>query len=320
LRLTRTDASTPTAIVPPTASPAPTVPVQPTPPLGSEANPLILALGPAAHPSPEMIAAGESLAAQLEARTGYEIVTVAPLSEAELVQAFGRGNAHLAVLSPFGYLLVHAQGHGTAALASVRAGQSLYGAQFIARRAAGFEAYFDEVRAQNTAEAAQALGQFRDKKPCWSDALSPSGYVIPLGFLNQAGVPVRSPAFLEGQAPVVRAVYTEGICDFGASYIDARELPALEQDYPDVMQRVIVIWRIPPIIPYEQLVTAASLDLEMKRLFVRSFVDLMTTPEGLDAVQTVYGLEALQPAEDGQYREFAAYVEAAGLDLEDLLR
>jgi phosphonate transport system substrate-binding protein len=256
----------------------------------------------------------------LEALTGYEIVTAAPLSELELVQAFELGNAHLAVMSPIGYLLVHQNGRGNAMLASLRSGQALYGAQFIARRGAGFEAYFDPLRGENTAEAAQALSQFRNKKPCWSDAFSPSGYIIPLGYLYQAGVQVRPPAFLEGQAPVVRAVYTEGICDFGGTFIDARELPALEADYPDVMEKVVVIWRIPAIIPYEQVVMGSSLNPEMRRLFVRAFVDLMTTPEGLAAIQTIYGLESLQPADDSQYQEFATYVQAAGLDLSGLLK
>jgi hypothetical protein len=49
-------------------------------------------------------------------------------------------------------------------------------------------------------------------------------------------------------------------------------------------------------------------------------VDLINTPEGLGAVRTIYGLEALQPAEDGLYTEFADYVQAAGLDLSGLLK
>jgi phosphonate transport system substrate-binding protein len=304
----------------PTASPAATVPPQPTAPVGSAENPLILALAPSAHPSQAMMDSGEQLAAQLEALTGYDIVTVAPASEADLVQAFEAGNAHLGVVSPFGYLLLHEGGYVNAGLASVRAQQALYGAQFIARRESGFTAYFDPLRGENTAEALQALSQFRDKKPCWSDAYSPSGYVVPFGFLSRENILVRQPAFLEGQAPVVRGVYTEGICDFGATYIDARELPALEADYPDVMERVIVIWRVPAIIPYEQMVMASSLDPGMKQLFVRAFVDLMTRPEGLSAVQVVYGLESLQPADDLHYVEFGKIVEAAGLDLRDLLK
>jgi phosphonate transport system substrate-binding protein len=293
---------------------------QPTAQIGTEANPVILALAPSPHPAPEMIESGEFLAGRLEELTGYQVVTVAPASEADTIRAFRPGNAHIAVLSPFGYLLALNNGDASTSLASLRAGQMLYGAQFIARQDAGFESYFDPLRSENLADAEQALAQFRDRKPCWTDTISPSGYVVPLGYLNAAGVHVRSPAFLEGQAPVVRAVYGKGICDFGATYIDARELPALEADYPDVMEKIEVIWRIPPIIPYEQVVMSTHLTPDMRRALLRAFVDIMTTPEGVDAVQTIYSLESLQPAEDVQYEAFAQYVESAGVDLNTLLR
>ena len=49
------------------------------PELGTEKNPLILALAPSPHPSAEMIAAGEVIAAFSKSRTGYQMVTVAPV-------------------------------------------------------------------------------------------------------------------------------------------------------------------------------------------------------------------------------------------------
>ena len=89
---------------------------------------------------------------------------------------------------------------------------------------ADFTSYYDAERDENTAEAAEALKQFQDKKPCWSDATSPSAYVVPLGLLTQSQVKTRSAAFLEGQLNVVRAVYADDICNFGATFIDARQL------------------------------------------------------------------------------------------------
>ena len=143
---------------------------------------------------------------------------------------------------------------------------------------------------------------------------------MPLGLLNQAEVGVSSAAFLEGQSSVVRAVYAEGICDFGATYIDARQLPSLEADYPDVMDRVNVIWRIQKIIPYENISLSNSLPIEMRRVIQRAFIDLMLTPEGKAAVQTVYGIDELQIAEDVMYDDFEMYVKASGLDLAELIK
>jgi len=299
---------------------APTQPPLAPPELGTEKNPLILALGPSPHPTAEMVSAGEVISAYIETHTGYKLVTVIPASEANLVEALGKNNAHIASLSPLGYLLARENQSVTAILSSLRESQAFYGAQFIANREGGFTSYYDAERDENTAEAPAALKQFQDKKPCWSDRTSPSGYVVPLGLLTQSQVQVRSAAFLEGQLSVVRAVYAADICNFGATYIDARQLPALEVDYPDVLDRVVVIWRVPKIIPYENISLSNSLPVEMRRVIQRAFIDLMLTPEGKAAIQTVYGIDELQVAEDAMYNDFALYTKASGLDLAELIK
>jgi phosphonate transport system substrate-binding protein len=248
------------------------------------------------------------------------LVTVAPSSEAVLVDAMGKDNAHIASLSPFGYLLARENDSAVAILASLRDGQAFYGAQFIANRESKFVSYYDAERDENTADAATALKQFQDKKPCWSDATSPSGYVVPLGLLTQAQVEMRSAAFLEGQLNVVRAVYADDICNFGATFIDARDLSSLEADYSDVMDRVVVIWRVPKVIPYENISLANSLPFEMRRVLQRAFIDLMLTPEGKAAVQTVYGMDELQTADDTMYADFALYANASGLNFAELIK
>jgi phosphonate transport system substrate-binding protein len=310
--------ATPTQEIIPTAVTA--IPLQPTAQPGTEANPIILALAPAAHPTVEDIQAGETLAARLESLTGYQVVTIAPASEQQLIQAMALGNAQVGLLTPFGYLLARKDTSVTPLLSRVRDGQSQYGAQFIARIDAGFKSYYDAPRGENTAEAAQALGQFSNRKPCWSDMASPSGYVVPLGILKEAGVTTRDPAFLEGQPTVVRAVYGKGICDFGATYIDARLLPGLEADYPDVLEKVLVIWQIPPVIPYETIVASSSLNPEIQRALLRAFIDIMNTTDGKLLIQKVYGLDAIQPAEDSLYHQFGVYVDASGLDLNTLIK
>jgi phosphate/phosphite/phosphonate ABC transporter binding protein len=314
----------PIRIAPPTSTPFLT-PVPPTstpvpPALGSEKNPLILALLPSPHPSAEMINAGKDLAAFIEARTGYRLVLVTPTSEVRLVEAFHAGNAHIASLSPFGYLFAREDDSATAALGSLRRGELFYSAQIIANRDSGFVPFFDVTRNTNTAEATNALSQFKDKKPCWSDTTSPSGYVIPIGVLNQAGVKLKSGAFLEGQANVVRAVYASDICDFGATYTDARDLPSLEANYPDVLERVTVIWRTPKIIPYENISFSNKLPLEIRRALQRAFIDLILTPEGKETLRIAYGIDELQVVEDATYMEFIKYAKDSGLDLATLLK
>jgi phosphate/phosphite/phosphonate ABC transporter binding protein len=309
--------STPTPVgLSPTSTQVPVAPSE----LGTEKNPLIIALIPSTQPSAELIAAGNVIAAFIEKRTGYKVVTNIPATQNDLVSALDKGNAHVASLSPFAYLLARENDSVTAMLASTHESQMFYGAQFIANRDSNFISYYNAALDENTAESAEALAQFLDKKPCWSDATSPSGYIVPLGLLNQAEVQIRSAAFLEGHPSVVRAVYAENICDFGATFIDARQSATLEAKYPDVMEKIVVIWRVPKMIPYENISLSKLVPIEMRRVIQRAFIDLMLTPEGKTAIQTAYGMDEIQIAEDALYDDFALYVKDSGLSLTDLIK
>jgi phosphonate transport system substrate-binding protein len=307
----------PTPVVVPTFTPTAALPVAT---LGTDNDPMILALGPSLQPKPEVLDAGKTLTALLEKATGYKFVSVVPPNETELIKAFGMKDANIGVLSPSGYLLASGQGFVEAAFARELDGKSFYGAQFIARSDAGYTSYYDKIKNENSAEAAIALAQFNNKKPCWTDQYSPSGYIVPLGFLGNAGVQTKTPAFLAGHPAVVRAIYAGGICDFGATYIDARAYPGLEDQYPDVMKKVFVVWRIPPIIPYDSMVFMHGLNEDQRRALLRAFVDIMATPDGKAAMQTLYGFDTIQVVQDSQYDDFRKAVKASGLDLSTLLK
>ncbi len=304
---------TPTPTLTPLPIPTQTPPATPEP--GTAKNPLILVLGPSPRPNDQMITAGKLIAEFIEKQTGYKIATVIASSETDLVDKFGKGNAHIGLLTPYGYLLAREDLSVSAAFASVHDNKLFYSTQIIINRDSEFTPYYDETRNENTADPGVALKQFQDKKPCWSDSSSPSGYVVPLGLLNQAQVETRSGAFLEGQPSVVRAVYVADICDFGATFTDARDSRTLEADYPDVKEKVLVAWRTPEIIPYEVVAFSTSLTIDMRRLIQRAFIDLMLTTDGKAAVQTVFGIDEIQIVEDEKYDEFAKYVKDSNLDL-----
>ncbi len=307
----------------PTPSPVPPQPTAaPTPlaPLGTSDNPLVLALPPSPQPQPDVLNAGQTLASLIEKGTGYKLVPVISPSETALIHSFGTGDAHIGVLSPFGYLLASNEGVVQAAFGREENGQLFYGAELIARSDAGFTVYYDPVQGKDLADAAVALAQFKDKKPCWTDLLSPSGYVVPLGYLKGVDVTTREGAFLTSHPAVVRALYAGQICDFGATYVDARTYPGLEDQLPNVLKKILVIWQIPPIIPYETLVYSAGLPIETQRALTRTFVDLMSTPDGQSAMQTLYGFSAMQVVQDAQYADFRQAVKDSGLELSTLVQ
>lgn len=308
-----------------TETPSPSTPTDtatpplPKPELGLAENPLILALAPSSN-SQAQIDAAKVIASQFTERTGYAVVTVIPDSYAALVDALEKGNAHFVLLDPFSYELAYQKGLVNAGFAIVKDGKASYGSQFIASRKSGFKSYFDPLTQTNTAGASEALKQFADKKPCWSDETSPSGYVVPLGFLNQNQIQTRPAAFVQGHPTVVRSVYAGGICDFGATYIDARKFPSLEDQYPDLMEQVIVVWQIPEIIPYSVFAFSTNMPQPMRDLFTNIIPAIMQTNAGKAAFKSAYAIEELLPVNDAYYADFREYVDESRLELSALIK
>lgn len=311
--------ATATQTASPQITPTDTQPAFPTAELGLAENPLILALPPSAN-SQAQIDAAKVIASQFTERTGYTVVTIVPDSYTALVDSLGQGNAHIVLLDPYAYELAYQRDWVRASYAILKDEEGTYGAQFLATRKGGFTSYFNEASGENTDEAAVALAQFAGKKPCWSDETSPSGYVVPLGYLNKNQIITRSAAFVEGHPTVVRSLYASGICDFGATYIDARKFPSLEDQFPDLIEQVIVVWQIPPIIPYDVLAFSTNMPQAMRDLFTSLIPAMMQTEAGKAAFKTAYDIDALAPVNDGYYEEFRTYVHASGVDLTTLVK
>jgi phosphonate transport system substrate-binding protein len=305
-----------TATAVPAENPRPT-PTSAAP--GTIENPLIVALPPGSGSDADRVEAGKAFAEQLSEVTGYTFVVVAPDSQLKLVQALGAGNAHVAVLSAYAYALAYREGYANAAFARLSAGEKAYGTQFIARTDAGLQSYYNAYMGENTADATIALAQFRDKKPCWPDEVSLSGYIIPAGMLAYNEIPLRAAAILQGQPTVVRAVYVGGICDFGATYVDARIFPAILDEYPDVIDEVSVIWRTPPIIPYEVLAIARNLPPEIVLAISDALFRITGMQAGRQVLGQAYGIEEWERIDDAFYEEFRLYVDASQVNLESIL-
>ena len=311
---------TKTATAQPPATPTEiTAPLLPPTELGLAENPLILALPPSAN-TPEQINAAKLIASQFTERTGYTVVTVVPDSYSALVDALENGNAHIVLLDPYAYELAYQKGLVKAVYAVMKEGESLYGAQFVATRKGGFESFYNSNADENTADAKTALAQFADKKPCWSDETSASGYVVPLGFLNENQIVTKPAAFVGGHPTVIRSLYASGICDFGATYIDARKFPSLEDEFPDLLEQVIVVWQIPAIIPYDVLALSTNMPEAMRDLFSNQIAAIMQTDNGREAFKVAYGIEELQVSNDGFYEKFHIYVDESGVDLSTLVK
>jgi len=302
----------PTA-VPPTKVPEPTATAVPE--LGSAENPLIMALAPSAT-TQELQTGGEAIAAKLSELTGLTITTTVPTNYAAMIEAMGAGNAHIGWLAPVQYIVAHGKGYADVALSTIRNGSNHYGVQFVANAAAGFTSYYDPVTATDTADAATALAQFADKKPCWTDPLSASGYIIPSGMLKANEIKTPAGAWVQGHPTVIKSVYLSPngeICNFGATFIDARSNVAT--DFPDVNDKVVIIYVTDPFIPNDNVSFAANVSADLREKLTQALVDLASTEDGITLLKNGgYSIQGLEKVDDTFYDDFRVYLEASGVD------
>ncbi|MEW6239478.1 MAG: phosphate/phosphite/phosphonate ABC transporter substrate-binding protein [Chloroflexota bacterium] len=327
--------ATPAATEPPmteppaTEPPAPEPTEPPAPELGTPENPLIMGLAPSAT-SQELQTGGEAIAAKLTEMTGYSITVTVPASYSALVEAMASEQAHIGWLPPFTYILAKAQGYADVGLATVRFGSDHYASQIIVNKAlvdkGVFTSYYDAVAGANTADAATALAQFEGKKPCWGDPLSSSSYVIPLGILTEAGVKVKTGAFVQGQSTVVKSVYLSPgnntsnageICDFGATFAPT---PDITKDFPDANEKIVVIWMSDPIIPNDNVSFAPNVPAEIREKIIAALLEMAETEDGKALLKNGgYDIQGLKVVDDTFYDEFRVYLEASGVDTTSLM-
>ncbi len=251
--------------------------------------------------------------------TGLILAGVIPASEQELFDGLSEGRYHIAYISPLLYAALPPTSDLLPMLARRQDGQIFYSAQFVAHRQRGFISSFDPASGQNTRDAPQALAQLQDRRPCWVSPTSIAGYLIPRAYLIRAGVQPLEPTFLGSHVSVLRALYTPGLCDFGATYTDARSFPTLPADFPNIQEDIQVIWRTPPIIPYELFVFSRHIPQEQRILLAQRLQSLPFRPEK-SILQDLFDLIELQLVDESQYREFLNLMHSLPLDLQLLLK
>lgn len=307
----------PAATNPPVATTPPTAAPTQKAALGTANNPIIVAFEPSAT-SQEITAGGQELLDLLSQQTGLTFKGVIPTSYAALTEAMGSGNAQIGWMATFAYILAHSQGYADVALITNRFGSDHYGAQFIAHADAGFT---PAANTPATDADISTLAQFKGKRPCFADPQSTSGYVIPLIFLKKAGLTdkdIPTPVFTQGHSQTVRAVYTGGICDYGATFVDARS--SVSKDLPDVMDKVVVIYQTPALIPNDNMSYAPDMPQDLRTKITAAMMTIAGTDAGKKALNDLYQIGGLVQTDDTVYDQFRSYLQASGIDLSQYVK
>ena len=269
----------------------------------SEDNPIIWSFVPSGEM--ERVAAGaQSVADLLHDETGLYFETNVATEYAGVIEAMCSDppEAHMGSLATFAYVLANERCGVECELVAVRYGSPTYNGQIIAGADTGIN----------------SLADLAGKTFCRPDPLSTSGWIIPDLTMRAAGINPDSDLTEVVDAgshdAVVAAVYN-GDCDAGATYVDART--NLEEDSPDVMEKVVVI-ELTEDIPNDGVQFIPNFDEELKTQIVDALLAIAATEEGQEALDTAYSWAGLEAHGDEFYDPFRQVLQASGMSIDEL--
>ncbi|HLJ61873.1 MAG TPA: phosphate/phosphite/phosphonate ABC transporter substrate-binding protein [bacterium] len=277
---------------------------------------LVMAFVPSGEAA-TVLTSGNRIASLLGTATGYQFESFVATSYAGVIEAMGAGRADIGWLSTFAYVIAHQKYGVEVRLVTVRFGEPYYNAEIITQASSGIN----------------SLADLKGKRFAFVDPASTSGYLFPLAGLKKAGY---DPSKFFGQTVfagshnnVVLAVY-QGRVDAGAVFDDARG--TVQKDYPDVMQKIKVIWKSDPI-PNDTVSFRKTLPADVKDRVTTALLRFSQTPAGLDALKSLYEIEALAdyqlltskyhvktPNLDAFYNPVRDVATYAGVNLEELIK
>jgi phosphonate transport system substrate-binding protein len=318
------------ALAPATPSPTATPDLALTPfptatiaPVGTDANPIRLALIAKSDVSQDRLQAGIAIASQLTQATGLTVHAQTYPDYPSLVDALQQGQIHIAFLPPLTYLYARERDLVQIALLANHFGVYLYGTQLIANQASGFTSYFDSTAGKNTVEPGEALQQFSGKRPCWTDPGSASGYIYPIGLLKANNIEIADPAIVQSHAGVIRALYVQGICDFGATYAGMGDPLTSNSvsDLPGVQNQIVILWRSDPVIPNLNVSFSTSLPVDIQDRLSGAFMSYAQTDEGRSTLSLAndYDIKDMQQYDDSAYDALRNAVNQSGTALINMI-
>jgi phosphonate transport system substrate-binding protein len=309
--------TTPTASSEPDTFPSPT----PTPvPLGEPDNPLVIGWVDITTDSASEIAINElldSLNSNSEVTVAFQVFP----GDQELYAALENREIQAAWLQPLTYIRAHENDLAEVSLLSNHFGTYFYGTQFLANAESGLISYFDPTANKSTGDLLGALAQLDGKRPCWVEPGSISGYILPLGLLEEANIQVQQGVLSQSYTAVIRSLYIKGICDFGATFSisgDPRTSSSVLDDLPDAVERVVVIWQSEAVIPNLNFSISPLVEDELRRPIIQSLIDIVKTEEGkrnLTLVLNNYEIQDLKVVDDSIYDPIRTAVQFSNTDL-----
>jgi phosphonate transport system substrate-binding protein len=304
---TRAASSAPAA----TAAPPPPKPVaQPVASgLGSEAKPITMYFVPSEQVD-KVLASGNQIAKDLETLTGLKFKTAVPTSYGAVIESMGSGDADIAWLATFAYLIAHQKYNANVALTTVRNGLDTYKGEIITRADSGIT----DIKGCN------------GKTMAWVDAASTSGYIFPSALFAQQGIKPSKEIFAGGHPQAVLAVY-QGNADCGATFYSPDNPDGTIADgrmtqlktYPDIVTKVKAVGFTPDI-PNDTVTFRKDFPKELQDRVVNALLYYIAQPDGQKQLKDLYSITGLVKSDDSRYNVVRDSLKALGKDPSEYIK
>jgi phosphonate transport system substrate-binding protein len=253
---------------------------------------------------------GKVVADILEKKTGYKFKTLVASDYSALISALRAGQADIAWLAPFAYVLAEAKGGARLMLKSVRHGTPHQFSAIIVKEESPYK----------------KLEDLKGKTIAWADPASSSGHISPKAALISQGIDPQTffdkQTFAGSHETVVLSVAT-GSTDAGATYSDTAEgVTGSWTKFASKLgpaQKLRAIYVTPPM-PADTVSASSQFSekypekLEKVKEALKS---LSETAEGREALKQLYSIDSLIDAKPEDYEPLRKATRSLGYDVLD---
>lgn len=225
--------------------------------------------------------------------TGLYFEMYIPETYDDMIMAFARDEAHVALMNSLSYVKAKEAYGVQAQLKIIRFRSASYNGQIIVNAELGIE----------------DIEGLQGKSMAYTDPSSASGYLFPHHILFENDIMPSKVVFGGGHSAVVRMVY-HGEIDAGATYYSApdsegkiRDARAqLLDELPDVADKVKVLTITTPI-PNDPIAIGRQINKKLAYEIGNALIKFMSTPAAKTSLGALYGVDGFVRANDMEYEK-----------------
>lgn len=282
---------------------------------------LVLALVPSQDQN-NLVTTAKPLTDYLTKELGITVTGVVSKDYQAAVEAMGAGQAQIGFLPSLQLWQAKSKYGASVVLQTVRNGNITYPAQFMTNNPKKYcsdtpverdgKLFCNGADANKGPAGLSAISKIKGAKVAMLGAASPAGYIYPVLDLKNKGINVNkdiTPVPVTANDASVLAVYN-GDAEVGFSYWDARDL--VVKDKPDVGKKVVV-FALSEEIPNDGVAVSKDISTKLQSKITKALEHFTDTSEGSKALQSIYSISKLAPADPSSLNVVADAANKLGL-------